>query len=142
MASFTPGRSAERNAAAWSKVRSTRCGPGSGSRTGVAPVATTSASNPNSAGPCEAHRHPGRSPPPQPQVHAERGQVSPQRGVIDLAGHELLGQRRAVVGRPGLGTDHGEGALVATGPQFLSGPQPGQARPGYHHPPDPHRPQG
>jgi len=78
----------------------------------------------------------------QPQVHAERGRVGPQRSVVDLARHELLGQRGAVVGRPVLRANHGDAALIPARPQFLRRPQPGQARAGYHHPPDVHRPQG
>jgi hypothetical protein len=78
----------------------------------------------------------GGGPLPEPEVEAEGAVLRrpPQLGALDveLAGEELLRQRRAVVGQVLLGADQGEGAAVALGPQGLRRPEPGQRRTHHH----------
>ena len=51
----------------------------------------------------------------------------------DLAREELLGQRRPVVRKGGLGADQDEATVEAVAAQRLGGAQPGQRRPDHGH---------
>ena len=53
---------------------------------------------------------------------------------LPVAGEQLLGQRRAVVGQVRLGADQRDRAGVAVGAQRLAGPQPGERGPDHDDP--------
>ncbi len=135
MTSLAPGTRVSRSASASSIVRRNRWLPGPCSPTGRAPVAITSRSNGYSPGIGQDHSVAELlGPLAEPEVGAERVELSPQRGVVDLALHELLRQRRPVVRRPDLGPDQGDRTLVAERPQLLDGAHPGQAAARHHDP--------
>jgi hypothetical protein len=72
----------------------------------------------------------GGGPPAQAELHAQGiegvGGVVVDLGHVPLAGQELLGQRRAVVGGVDLLAHHDDRSGVALVTELLGGPEPGQ----------------